>query len=185
MILIINGSPNKKSKTMEVANLLLSDTTQEVNIVNAYDVKVSSCDDCKYCEHKVGCKQHDDMDEVYNLLFQADTLILASPIYFGTMTDKMMTIINRFQRFYNEKFVHETEVPTFTNMMLISTQGSQKTRMFNGAKETFHILKKLFEPTYDEEILIPDSEVAPLLTQIDKDNIQQIKKRMLGDNDGK
>lgn len=164
---------------MEVTNSLLKDTTNEIKIINTYDLQIESCDDCKYCEYKIGCTKKDQMEEIYTLLNNADTLILSSPIYFGTMTDKMMKVINRFQRYYSDKFIHEIDVPTFKNMLLICTQGSEKTRMFNGAKETFHILNRLFSPLFSDMILIPSSENIPLITTIDSYTIEEIKKKMI------
>ncbi len=178
MILILNGSPNKNSKTMHVVNTLLN-TKEDIKTINAYDLNISSCDDCKYCEKKIGCVKKDDMQEIYKLLEQANTLLIASPIYFGAMTDKMMKLINRFQRYYSDKFIHNIEVPTFDNLILVSTQGSQKVRMFNGALETMHILERLFAPTYYDSILIPYSDNTPLLTKIDLDNIKKIKEKMI------
>jgi len=177
MILIINGSPNKDSKTMKVSNELFKDSKQEIVIRNPYQMDFSSCDDCKYCEKLIGCSKKDDMTEIYTLLKEANTLVISSPIYFGALSDKTMKLINRFQRYYGQKWVlNDSNIPTFKNLILVSTQGSVKTRMFNGAKETMNILQKLFTPESYIEVLIPDSEQLPLMTKIDVDNIANKKK---------
>ena len=179
MILILNGSPNKNSKTMNVTNRLLENNDSEIALINAYKVDVESCQDCKYCDHAIGCSKNDDMNDVYTKLYKADTLIISSPIYFGALSDKLMTIINRFQRFYSQKFtLKQGSIPTFKNLILVSTQGSDKARMFNGAKETLNILDKLFEPEFISEILIPSSDQSPLLTSNDIEKINEIKKKM-------
>ena len=180
MILVINGSPNKDGKTMSITNRLLKENTKDLSIINAYDVSVESCQDCKYCDHAIGCSRNDDMNNIYTKLYQADTLILSSPIYFGGLSDKLMAIINRFQRFYSQKFtLKEGSIPKFKNIILIATQGSDKTRMFNGAKETLNILDKLFEPDYCDMILIDSSDQKPLLSKEDILLINQIKKKMI------
>ncbi len=179
MIVIINGSPNKKSKTMSVTNKLLEHTSESITTINTYDVNVQSCDDCQYCNYKIGCSKKDDMNDICEKLYEADTLILSAPIYFGGLSDKIMSIINRFQRFYSQKYIlKEGSIPHFKNLILISTQSSDKTRMFNGAKETLNILDILFKPTYLGQILIPSSDQTPLLSEEDIQNINVIKKKM-------
>lgn len=173
MILIINGSPNKDGKTFRITNQLLKGIEQEVSIINAYQVNVESCQDCKYCNHAIGCSRNDDMNDIYTKLYKANTLIISSPIYFGGLSDKTMAIINRFQRFYSQKFeLKDRNIPTFKNIVLVATQGSDKTRMFNGAKETLNILDKLFEPNQIFEIYAPSSDEE---TYITKDILDQIE----------
>ena len=100
MILVINGSPNKNSKTLSVTNEIIKGSDEEIKYINAYDITADSCDDCKYCHTKKGCVKRDDMDFIYELLYSANTLIISSPVYFGGMSDQTMKIINRFQRFF-------------------------------------------------------------------------------------
>jgi multimeric flavodoxin WrbA len=179
MILILNGSPNKNSKTLQVTNLLIKQTNEQMKLINAYNVNVESCIDCKYCDHAIGCSQNDDMNEIYTQLYKADTLIISSPIYFGALSDKLMTIINRFQRFYSQKWtLKEGQIPSFKTIILVATQGSDKERMFNGAKETLNILDKLFEPQYINYILIPSSDTSPLLNDQHLLKIEEIKKHI-------
>lgn len=177
MILILNGSPNKNSKTMAVTNRLLKNITDDISILNAYDQNIESCQDCKYCDHAIGCSRNDDMNNIYTKLYKANTLIISSPIYFGGLSDKIMSIINRFQRFYSQKFtLKEGSIPTFKNIILVVSQGSDKNRMFNGAKETINILDKLFEPENVFELYIPSSDQSNYITQDIKDQIIKINK---------
>jgi multimeric flavodoxin WrbA len=177
MILLLNGSPNKKGNTMSLVQYMLENI--DYKQINLYKKNITSCNDCKYCDHKIGCKHKDDMQEIYDLLYEADTLIIASPIYFGALTDKMMQVINRFQRFYSQKFViKEGTIPTFKNLILISTQASDKLYMFDGAKATIRILEKLFEPNNTEILLIPESDdLLPLNEEI-KNKLNHIKQKL-------
>lgn len=180
MILIINGSPNKKSKTMSVVYTLLADSKDRKIVLNPYNMNIQSCDDCKYCEKVLGCNKNDDMNQVYELLNEADTLIISSPVYFGSLSDQAMKLINRFQRYYGQKFVlKDNNIPTFKNLILVSTQGSEKLRMFNGPLETMNILERLFKPIYSDNILIPVSDSIPLLSIKNFELVDNIKKRMI------
>lgn len=179
MILILNGSPNKDSKTMSITNQLLKEVTDDISIINAYNVNVESCQDCKYCNHAIGCARNDDMNDIYTKLYQADTLIISSPIYFGGLSDKVMAIINRFQRFYSQKWeLKQGEIPSFRSIILVASQGSDKTRMFNGAKETLNILDKLFEPNNIFEIYAPSSDDASYINTEIKTRIFDINQHL-------
>lgn len=180
MILVLNGSPNKNSKTMGITRDLINIPNEEISIINAYDVNIESCRDCKYCDHAIGCKHNDDMNDIYTLLYKADTLIISSPIYFGGLSDKLMVIINRFQRFYSQKYViNDSNLPSFRNIILVSSQGSDKMRMFNGPLETLNILDKLFSPNYIDSILVPESDKKDYINRSIKEQILNIKKRLI------
>lgn len=181
MILVINGSPNKDSKTLSVTKEILKYSEEEIKYVDTYNVNVESCDDCKYCHTKIGCTKSDDMDGIYELLFEADTLIISSPVYFGGLTDQTMKVINRFQRFFEQKFsIRDKNTPKFNNLVFVSTQGGVNTKMFTGIEVTFEILKLLFNPEYSEIITIPSTDLHhPLDKSSTKKQIQKIQKKMI------
>jgi len=159
MILIINGSPNKNSKTLCVAKEIIKYSNDEIRYIDAYKIDVDSCDDCKYCHTKIGCVKSDDMNGIYDLMFEASSLIISSPVYFGGMTDQTMKIINRFQRFYEQKFsLKDMHIPKFKNFLIISTQGGINMDMFDGVKQTYKILNLLFSPEYSELVIIPSTD---------------------------
>ena len=175
MKLIINGSPNKESKTLKLAKSLVPDNTM---IINAYDLNINSCDDCKYCEVKDGCKYNDDMIKIYKYIKKIDTLIISSPIYFGSLSDKTMQIINRFQTFFSKKYQRHEVVPVIKNLIIVSTQGSYRKEFFNGPLQTMFILSKVFSSTYTEHLLIPSADQSVKLDELQKEIIKKIKKEI-------
>ncbi len=178
MILILNGSPNKESTTMTITHKLIEDLKQETLIVNTYGLNVTSCDDCKYCSTKVGCKYSDDMDKIYKYLLKTDTLIISSPIYFGSLSDKLMKVINRFQRYYSQRFdLKDPNVPNIQNLILITTQGSFKKKMFKGAALTYDILMALFNTQNNFKIqAIKSDEIKPLEFKKIRSKIKKVQK---------
>ncbi|PAT02170.1 hypothetical protein CI105_02160 [Candidatus Izimaplasma bacterium ZiA1] len=175
MILIINGSPNKNSKTLKLAK---SFATKDYMIINAYEQLINSCDDCKFCETKDGCKFNDDMNNIYNIINEVDTLIISSPIYFGSLSDKTMSIINRFQTYFSKKYQRKESVPTIKNLILVSTQGSYRKEFFNGPLQTMFILSKVFSSTFSEHLLIPSADQGVALNDNHKEKIDKIKKEI-------
>lgn len=177
MILVFNGSPNKDSKSLSIVNEILKNE-EEVIIINSYSQNIKSCDDCKYCTKIIGCSKDDDMTDIHELLMRARTLIISSPIYFGSLSDKLLIIINRFQRYYGQKFdLKDTNIPKLNNLIFVNTAGSKKSRMFNGVKETQWILTKLFQPENSLYIHVSESDsIQPLSRKTVIKQIKQIKK---------
>ncbi|MCF7925221.1 MAG: flavodoxin family protein [Candidatus Izimaplasma sp.] len=145
MITLLNGSPNKKSKTMTITKKLISNYKNVIHHFDAYQMNVFSCDDCQYCKSVAGCKFKDDMVNFYDCLKQSDTLIISSPIYFGTLSDQTLQIINRLQVYYNQKYHQNNTLTTLKNIILVVSQGSDKNYMHEGVKHTLEILGHLLE----------------------------------------
>ena len=64
---------------------------------NVYIEKIAGCLACEYCHTKGNgtCIQHDDMQEIYPLLQEAEMIVLASPIYYHSFTGQLQCAINR------------------------------------------------------------------------------------------
>lgn len=100
--LILNGSPRKNGDTAALlAALRLSG---EVEIVDAFQTKVSPCLDCRYCRTHAGCSIKDGMEELYRKIEESDRIILASPIWFGTLPGPLLTPISRAQTLFSGRF---------------------------------------------------------------------------------
>ncbi len=97
----INGSPRRKDgdTAMLLAPLIqgMKDAGCEVELSYAADLKVRSCN-CPnmYCWYKKpgSCCLKDDMDLLYPRLWEADILILATPVYVP-LPGEMQNVINR------------------------------------------------------------------------------------------
>jgi len=141
-VCILNGSPNKFGHTMSLVKALFHDVSS--TIFHAYDMDVSPCDDCRLCHQKDACKYEDDVDDLIKAISKADTLVLASPVYFGAMSDRILKVINRFQRLFEAKFTHHHAIPRVGTFVWISTCAAQETSMFDGVKITAEMVGKLF-----------------------------------------
>lgn len=65
--------------------------------------KISGCLGCNACYRNGGtCVQKDDMEEIKAKMLEADVIVLASPIYFYSMTAQMKTVIDRTYAFYQQ-----------------------------------------------------------------------------------
>ncbi len=69
------------------------------------DFDIRPCTGCDACQHSVRkmCALNDDMARLYPLLRECDRLVLASPIYFFTMSGYTKLLMDRFYPFTNPK----------------------------------------------------------------------------------
>lgn len=163
MILVLTGSPNKNGNTNRVLREVLKDQKEEVFIYDAFENNVKGCTDCLFCSRKSGCSIKDDMFDIYNALDQATTLIIASPLYFATLTGELINLLSRFQTYYAGKYVRKVQNPHIKKALFIVTAGGYWPTMFNGVKETFRIMQLLFQIDETKELLISNCDtIKPL-----------------------
>ena len=101
MILILNGSPRPNGLTAQMILALRIGAEKAGQEVRQFDVcrmNVRGCAACEYCHTKGSgrCVQKDDMQAIYPLLRQAETLVLASPIYYHNLSGQLKCVIDRF-----------------------------------------------------------------------------------------
>ena len=65
-----------------------------VDVVDVCKKKIGGCLACEYCHSKGHgeCIQKDDMQEVYNLLKEAEMLVIASPIYYHGISGQLKCV---------------------------------------------------------------------------------------------
>ena len=100
-ILVLNGSPRPRgdtSKMIAVFQKAAEDAGHTVCVVHVCRKNIRGCLACEYC-HGEGdgtCIQRDDMQEIYDLLREANMLVLASPIYYHGIGGQLKCVIDRF-----------------------------------------------------------------------------------------
>lgn len=102
-ILILQGSPRASGNTAWMADEFKKAAEAArhcVTLVNVARKKIAGCLACEYCHGKGNgaCVQKDDMQELQPLLAEAEALVLASPVYYFTMSAQIQAPI---QRIYN------------------------------------------------------------------------------------
>jgi len=125
------GSPRKNGNT----ELLLRETVRAieeygtaVEIFYLNSMKITPCQDCGGCDSTGECIYHDDMDHVYTAIRKADRIILASPIFFHSVSAQAKLMIDRCQSFWCEKYLLKRPLPEdkFTRKGLLLLVGGMK-----------------------------------------------------------
>lgn len=100
-ILVLQGSPRLKGNTVKMVGAFAKgaiEASHELNVVNVFEKKIGDCTACEYCHTKGHgeCIQKDGMQDIYPLLMDAEMLVLASPIYYHSMSGQLRCAIDRF-----------------------------------------------------------------------------------------
>lgn len=100
-ILVLNGSPRPNGNTAKMVASFregAESVGSKVTVVDVCKKHISGCIACEYCHTKGNgqCIQKDDMQEVYDVLKDADMLVLASPIYYHGISGQLKCVIDRF-----------------------------------------------------------------------------------------
>ena len=107
--LIIKGSGRANGCTntvcRELEEYLKND---DVSVFDTYAQGFSACNGCNYCEENGRCI-HRDLDEFYRQFEGCDRIIFLSPVYNGTFSAPLKSLIDRLQPYYTS-FYHNGKV---------------------------------------------------------------------------
>lgn len=100
--IVVNASPRKKWNTAEImqsAQKGAESVGAETEYINLYDLVFKGCRSCLACKlkEKTKCKCYwrDDLTPLIDKIFDADALLIGSPIYFGQPTSEFRALVER------------------------------------------------------------------------------------------
>ena len=100
-ILVLNGSPKKKSDTMVLTNAFLSgiekNGSHEIFVMNISEMKISSCRGCFGCWQVKNkhCVIDDDQNQILDLYPEMDLIIWSFPLYCYGMPSHIKAVLDR------------------------------------------------------------------------------------------
>ncbi len=99
-IVILNGSPRRQGNTSALVNAFAEGAESAGHTVTEFFLDGMDIHGCKGCfgggknpEHP--CVQRDDMDNIYPAYRAADVVVLASPLYYWTISGQLKTAFDR------------------------------------------------------------------------------------------
>ena len=134
-ILVLNGSPRPKGNTKGMVEAFREGAVSvghHVDVVDVCRLKINGCLACEYCHTKGhgACVQKDGMQQIYDLLKEAEMLVLASPIYYHGITGQLKCVIDRFY-----SAAYPTKPPHLKKVAMILSSGDAD--MYDGALFSF------------------------------------------------
>ena len=99
-ILVFNGSPRPKGNTSALINAFTKGAEESGNFITTFLLDSMNINGCKGCfnggkDPKSPCIQKDDMDKIYPVYKEADVVVLATPLYYWTISGQLKTVIDR------------------------------------------------------------------------------------------
>ena len=99
-IVILNGSPRKNGNTSALVRSFTEGAESAGNTVTEFFLSGMDIHGCKGCfgghsSKACPCVQKDDMDQIYPAVKEAEVVVLASPLYYWTMSGQLRTALDR------------------------------------------------------------------------------------------
>jgi multimeric flavodoxin WrbA len=99
-VLILNGSPRKRGNSVLLAEQVAAGARAAGASVESFvlhNMNIRPCDACDACQgiDEAECTIRDDMEILYPRLQRADAIVIASPIYWFTMSAQTKLFLDR------------------------------------------------------------------------------------------
>ena len=105
-VLILSSSPRRGGNSDTLCDEFMRGATEsdhEVEKIFLRDKTIHYCTGCSTCSlYQKPCPQKDDAAEIIEKMVNADVIVMATPVYFYTMSAQMKTLIDRCCGRYTE-----------------------------------------------------------------------------------
>lgn len=148
-IVVISSSPRKNGNSEILADQFIKGATSvghKVIKINLANYRIAPCLACEYCRgHHNRCVLKDDANKVIEEIVNTDVFVMATPVYFYSLSAQLKILIDRmFAREYEIRNSHKRKTA-----YLILTSGSTDREQMHGTIESFRgfikVLKKVDE----------------------------------------
>ena len=98
-ILILKSSPRKRANSSILADQVAAGAQEAGATVESFDLhslNIRPCDACDFCQGAAECVINDDMQMLYPRLRAADSIVIASPVYWFTLNAQAKLCIDRW-----------------------------------------------------------------------------------------
>jgi multimeric flavodoxin WrbA len=98
-ILGISGSPRKDGNTVQLLKEALGAAAEEeeatTELISLVGKDIKPCDGCRTCRTTKECHVKDDLQALLDKMVEADGIILATPVYYGSATPQIKALMDR------------------------------------------------------------------------------------------
>ena len=98
-IVVLTGSVRRSGNTEMLAKAFAEGAARrhDVELLSVADYKIHPCTGCNSCFTREShtCVQNDDMSLIYEKLREADTVVVASPVYFYGISAQLKALVDR------------------------------------------------------------------------------------------
>lgn len=99
-IVVLNGSPRKTGNTSALVKAFVQGAESAGHTVTEFFLDAMDIHGCKGCfgghsSQECPCAQKDDMAQIYPAVKACDVVVLASPLYYWTLSGQLKTALDR------------------------------------------------------------------------------------------
>ena len=165
-VLGISGSP----KINGLTNLLLDKALTGAKALGAHtekivlnDLNFRPCQECGGCDKTGACILDDDMRSVYASLARAGAVIIASPIYFGSITAQLKAMIDRCNSLWTYKYILKNSSLKKERLrgLFLCVGGKDSKVYFANAKDVIKTFFVTIDAEYSSELFIRGLNTMP------------------------
>jgi multimeric flavodoxin WrbA len=138
-VLAVYGSPRRKGNTSTLLKRAVAGARQagaEVEEIVLRDLKMSPCLEIYGCKKTGRCVIPDDFQDVHDKILESEGLMLASPIFFYSVSAHTKTLIDRCQSLWVKKhWIDQTPMGAGVSKrkgLFISVGATRGKRLFDG-----------------------------------------------------
>ena len=140
--LIFNGSTRKDGDTEALIHGFTNHLKGEIKIISCLN-DIKPCSDCRYCWKHSGCSINDDMQELYPYIQECDNIVIASPIWFASLSGPMINMASRLQTIYSSVYFRKTPLDIKKKNGVIIISGARRGTEETPVKTAVTIMKFL------------------------------------------
>lgn len=166
-IVVISSSPRVGGNSDLLCDQFVKGAQEaghDVEKINLATLKINPCRSCYACRDSQRCVQNDDTRPVINAMLNADIIVLASPVYFYSISAQLKALFDRsiviFPHLTNKKFYY------------ILTMADDNVEKFNGPLTALRGFLECYEGS-DEAGMVCCAGVYDFAEVRDKPEMQQ------------
>ncbi len=179
-VLSVLGSPRQNGNCQKLIEYILKGISSiqgdiEIQKILLGKKNIHPCIACDGCQRKLGCVLKDDMQPLYPAFDQADLVIIASPIYFNSVSTQLKGMIDRCQAIWASKYIHKKSIINRDKQRLgifVATAGNPKgIAEFEPSIRVMDLFFKAINTHYHKNLFVADIDKAPVTSQ--PENLEQ------------
>ncbi len=156
-VLGIAASPRRQGNTEILLDKALEGAREagaETGKIILNELHFSPCQECGGCDKTGICTVNDDMQEIFRQIDSADAIIVASPIFFGSIAAQLKMMIDRHQCYWIRKYVLK-RTRAKRKGLFICVGGQNRQDFFQNAEKLVRIFFANIDVTYTGALFYP------------------------------
>lgn len=151
----LSGSPRRDGTTERLLDEVLRSAASRgarTDKIVLNELGIRPCQACGGCDKTGFCVIDDGMTDVYKRVMKADGIVVASPLYFASVSAQTKSAIDRFQCEWVRRFVLKTAGDRRVPGFFICAAASASPDLFDHARKVVRVFFKSIGVAYSGEL---------------------------------